>query len=127
MTLTREHADKRPGNSRTGPPDALRKGGLERKNPDEKEAIDMKPHASFNMDCPTQILRTSLEITCEKVAVLTDMAAAVENIDEAKAEEARQLAAARLRETLSAQEVASVNASLARTLAQMQVKRRRRT
>ena len=68
-----------------------------------------------------------VEITGEKVAVLTDVAVAAEKIDEAKAEEARQRAAARLREMLSAQEVASVNASLARTLAQMQVKRRRRT
>ena len=56
-----------------------------------------------------------------------DMAVAVENIGEAKAEEARRLAAARLREMLSAQEMASVNASLAHTLAQMQVTRRRRT
>jgi len=68
-----------------------------------------------------------VEITAEKVAVLTDMAVATENIDEAKAEEARQRAAAHLREMLSAQEVASVNASLARTLAQLQAKRRRRT
>ena len=68
-----------------------------------------------------------VEITAEKVAVLTDMAVTTENLDEAKAEEARQRAAARLREMLSAQEVASVNASLARTLAQIQLKRRRRT
>ena len=38
-----------------------------------------------------------VEITGDKVAVLTDMAVAAENIDEAKAEEARQRAAARLR------------------------------
>jgi F-type H+-transporting ATPase subunit epsilon len=68
-----------------------------------------------------------VEVTEEKVAVLTDMAIAAESIDEAKAEEARQRAAARLREKLSAEEVASVNASLARSLAQLQVKRRRRT
>jgi F-type H+-transporting ATPase subunit epsilon len=54
------------------------------------------------------------------------MAIAVENIDEAKAEEARKRAAARLREKISSEEVASVNASLARSLAQLQVKRRRR-
>jgi F-type H+-transporting ATPase subunit epsilon len=42
------------------------------------------------------------------------MAVAAENIDEARAEEARQRAAARLREKISSQEVASVNASLAR-------------
>jgi F-type H+-transporting ATPase subunit epsilon len=57
---------------------------------------------------------------------VTNMAIAVENIDEAKAEEARKRAAARLREKISSEEVASVNASLARSLAQLQVKRRRR-
>jgi len=68
-----------------------------------------------------------VEITGEKVAVLTDMAVAAESIDEAKAEEARQRAEARLREKLSAEEVATVHGSLARSLAQLQVKRRRRT
>ena len=68
-----------------------------------------------------------VSVTGEKVAILTDMAVAAESIDEAKAEEARERAAARLREKLSAEEVASVNASLARSLAQLQVKRRRRT
>jgi F-type H+-transporting ATPase subunit epsilon len=67
-----------------------------------------------------------VEITGEHVAILTDLAIAAENIDEAKAEEARQLAAARLRETMSAAEVASVNAALARSLAQVRVKRRQR-
>ena len=54
------------------------------------------------------------------------MAIAAENIDEAKAEEARQRAAARLRDKISDEEVATVNASLARSLAQLKVKRRRR-
>jgi len=66
------------------------------------------------------------EITKDRVAIVTDMAVPVENIDEAKAEEARQRAAARLREKLSSQEVASVNAALARSLAQLSVKRRHR-
>jgi F-type H+-transporting ATPase subunit epsilon len=66
-----------------------------------------------------------VQVTGERVAVLTDMAIAAESIDEAKAEEARQRAAARLREKLSTEEVASVNASMARSLAQLQVKRRR--
>ena len=48
-----------------------------------------------------------------------------DSIDEAKAEEARARAAARLREKISDEEVASVNASLARSLAQLKVKRRR--
>jgi F-type H+-transporting ATPase subunit epsilon len=65
-------------------------------------------------------------ITGDHVAVLTDLAVAAENIDEARAEEARQRAEARLREKLSAEEVASVNAALARSLAQLRVKRGRR-
>lgn len=65
-----------------------------------------------------------VEVGGERVAILTDMAVAAENIDEAKAEEARQRAAARLREKLSTEEVAAVNASLARSLVQLHVKRR---
>ena len=65
-----------------------------------------------------------VEVTGHRVAILTDMAVATENIDEAKAEEARHRAAARLREKISSAEVASVNASLARSLAQLRVKRR---
>ena len=62
------------------------------------------------------------------VALREDGCAAVaaDRIDEAKAEEARQRAEARLREKLSDEEVASVNASLARSLAQLRVKRRQR-
>ena len=67
-----------------------------------------------------------VEVTGDHVAILTDMAIAAENIDEAKVEEARRQAAARLREKLSAEEVASVNAALARSLAQLHVKRRQR-
>ena len=65
-------------------------------------------------------------ITGNHVAIVTDMAVAAESIDEAKAEEARQRAAARLRDKISDEEVASVNAALARSLAQLNVKRRRR-
>jgi F-type H+-transporting ATPase subunit epsilon len=67
-----------------------------------------------------------VEVTGDRVAIVTDMAVAAENIDEAKAEEARQRAAARLREKLSTEEVASVNAALVRSLAQLRVKRRHR-
>ena len=67
-----------------------------------------------------------MQITGDRVAIVTDMAIPAENIDEAKAEEARQRAAARLRDKLSDEEVASVNASLAHSLAQLNVKRRRR-
>jgi F-type H+-transporting ATPase subunit epsilon len=67
-----------------------------------------------------------VEVTGTRVSILTDMAVAAESIDEAKAEEARRRAEARLREKLSAEEVASTNASLARSLAQLKVKRRHR-
>jgi F-type H+-transporting ATPase subunit epsilon len=67
-----------------------------------------------------------VEVTGKRVAILTDMAIAADKIDEAKIEEARQRAEARLREKLSAEEIASVNASLARSLAQLHVKRRRK-
>ncbi len=65
-----------------------------------------------------------IEVLGDHVAVLTDMAIASEKIDEAKVEEARQRAEARLQEKLSDEEVASTNASLARSLAQLHVKRR---
>ncbi len=45
-----------------------------------------------------------VEVTSDRVAILTDMAIAVESIDEAKAEEARQRAEARLHEKISAAE-----------------------
>ena len=67
-----------------------------------------------------------VEITNDRVAIVTDMAVAAENIDEARAEEARQRAAARLQEKLSSQDLASVNATLTRSLAQLSVKRRHR-
>ena len=67
-----------------------------------------------------------VEVTNERVSIVTNMAVAVENIDEAAVEEARQRAAARLKEKLSSEEVASVNAALARSLAQLHVKRRHR-
>ena len=65
-----------------------------------------------------------VEITGDRVAIVTNMAIPAEKIDAAKAEEARQRAAARLREKISSEEVASVNASLAHSLAQLHVKRR---
>jgi len=67
-----------------------------------------------------------VEVTNDHVSIVTNMAVSIENIDEAAAEEARQRAAARLKEKLSSEEVASVNASLARSLAQLHVKRRHR-
>jgi F-type H+-transporting ATPase subunit epsilon len=66
-----------------------------------------------------------VEIASDHVSIVTDMALAVKDIDEAKVEEARQRAAARLRDKISDEEVATVNASLARAIAQLKVKRRR--
>ena len=65
-----------------------------------------------------------VEITAERVAILTDMAIRVENIDEAKAEEARRRAEARLAGQLEDEEAAVVSAALAHALAQLKVKRR---
>jgi F-type H+-transporting ATPase subunit epsilon len=67
-----------------------------------------------------------VEITGDRVSILTDMAVAADKIDEARAEEARRRAEARLRDKLADEEVAATNAALARALAQLKVKRRRR-
>jgi F-type H+-transporting ATPase subunit epsilon len=65
-----------------------------------------------------------VEITGERVAVMTDMAIRAENIDEAQAEEARRRAEARLLEHVDEEESAMVSAALAHSLAQLKVKRR---
>jgi F-type H+-transporting ATPase subunit epsilon len=65
-----------------------------------------------------------VQVTGERVAVMTDMAIKAENIDEAKAEEARKRAEARLAEKLDDEEAALVSASLMHSLAQLKVKRR---
>jgi F-type H+-transporting ATPase subunit epsilon len=67
-----------------------------------------------------------VEITAERVAVMTDMAIKADDIDETKAEEARKRAEARLQEALTDQESATVQASLMHSLAQLKVKRRQR-
>ncbi len=65
-----------------------------------------------------------VEITGERVAIMADMAIRAENIDEAKAEEARHRAEARMAEVLDDEEAAVVRAALAHSLAQLKVKRR---
>jgi F-type H+-transporting ATPase subunit epsilon len=65
-----------------------------------------------------------VEITAERVAILSDMAIRAENIDESKAEEARRRAEARLSEHLDDEESATVQAALMHSLAQLKVKRR---
>jgi F-type H+-transporting ATPase subunit epsilon len=67
-----------------------------------------------------------VEVTGTRVEILTDMAVAAESIDEAKAEEARRRAEARLKEKLADEELATTNAALARALAQLRVRRRHR-
>src|SRR6266576_6466170 len=65
-----------------------------------------------------------VQVTGTHVSILTDMAIGADQIDEAKAEEARKRAEARLSEKLEDEEVAAINASLAHSLAQLKVKRR---
>jgi F-type H+-transporting ATPase subunit epsilon len=67
-----------------------------------------------------------VQITGERVAIMTDMAIQSDDIDEAKAEEARRRAEERLAEKLTDEEAAVVGATLARSLAQLKVKRRHR-
>jgi F-type H+-transporting ATPase subunit epsilon len=67
-----------------------------------------------------------VEITAERVAVLTDMAIKADDIDEMKAEEARKRAEARLAEKLTEEEQATVQAALMHSLTQLKVKRRHR-
>jgi F-type H+-transporting ATPase subunit epsilon len=65
-----------------------------------------------------------VQITGDRVAILTDMAIRAENIDEAAAEQARQRAEARLSEKLSEEEAATVQAALAHATTQLNVKRK---
>src|SRR5436190_1364154 len=68
-----------------------------------------------------------VEITGERVAVMTDMAIRADDIDEMKAEEARKRAEVRLAEKLTDEEQATVQATLLHSLAQLKVKRRNRS
>ena len=67
-----------------------------------------------------------VEVTGERVSILTDMAIKAESIDEAKAEEARKRAEARLAEKIDEEDVATTKAALDHALAQLKVKRRGR-
>lgn len=67
-----------------------------------------------------------VEVTGEKVSVLTDMAVPENDIDEAAAEEAIRRAEARMKEEhLDEENYAAVQATLQKSLAQLKVKRRR--
>jgi len=67
-----------------------------------------------------------VQITGDRVAILTDMAIKADDIDEARAEEARKRAEARLAEKLTEEETATVQAALMHSLTKLNVKRRRR-
>ncbi|HTI71243.1 MAG TPA: F0F1 ATP synthase subunit epsilon [Candidatus Limnocylindria bacterium] len=66
-----------------------------------------------------------VQITGDRVAILTDMAIKAEDIDEARAEEARRKAEARLNQQVGEEEQALVEASLAHALTQLNLRRRR--
>ena len=67
-----------------------------------------------------------VEITADAVTVLTDMALEVSVIDENAAETAVARAQAAMKEDHGAEELATIQASLQKALAQLHVKRRRR-
>lgn len=67
-----------------------------------------------------------LEVTANRVAVLTDLAVNEADIDEAAVEEALQRAKDALAEKVSDEEIAAVEASILKSLAQLNLKRRRR-
>ena len=66
-----------------------------------------------------------VEIKTDGVSVLTDMAPEPEKIDLAAAEKAVERAQAAMKEDHTAEEVAAIQASLQKALAQLHVKRRR--
>jgi F-type H+-transporting ATPase subunit epsilon len=68
-----------------------------------------------------------VEITASTVSVLTDMALEPSVIDESAAEAAVARAQAAMKDDLGKEEVAAVQASLQKALAQLHVKRRRRS
>ena len=67
-----------------------------------------------------------VQVTADRVAILTDMAIKADNIDEAKAEEARQMAEARLAQKITEEEAAHIRAVLAHSMTQIKVKHRRK-
>ena len=67
-----------------------------------------------------------VDVSQTHVSILTDMAMAETEIDEAAAEEAMKRAEARAKERdLSSEEIAEIESSIARSLAQLKFKRRR--
>jgi F-type H+-transporting ATPase subunit epsilon len=66
-----------------------------------------------------------VEVKADGVSVLTDMALEADKIDTAAAEAAVERAKAAMKEDHTAEEVAAIQASLQKALAQLHVKRRR--
>jgi F-type H+-transporting ATPase subunit epsilon len=66
-----------------------------------------------------------VEIKADAVSVLTDMALESEKIDTAAAETAVERAKAAMKEDHTAEEIAAIQASLQKALAQLHVKRRK--
>jgi len=67
-----------------------------------------------------------VQVTGERVAVLTDMAINADNIDEAQCQEAVRRAEARMAEKMSDEEAALVQAALVHATTQLKVKRQHR-
>jgi len=65
-----------------------------------------------------------VQVTGERVSILTDMAIAADDIDEARTEEARRKAEARLSQKISDEEAAQVQAALVHATTQLRVKKR---
>jgi len=69
-----------------------------------------------------------VEVTQTKVSILTDMAMADTEVDEAAAEEAVNRAKEALRDKdLSSEEISEIEGAIARSLAQLRFKKRRRS
>jgi len=67
-----------------------------------------------------------VQVTGDRVSVLTDMAIEADNIDEAQAQEALRRAEARMAEKMGDEEAARVQAAIVHATTQLKVKQRRR-
>lgn len=65
-------------------------------------------------------------ITGDHVAILTDMALRADDLDEAKAEEARKAAEARLKERMGSEDAAVMNAAILKSIENLRGRRRLR-
>lgn len=77
-------------------------------------------------ECSLAVGEGFVEITADRVAIMTDMAFNAADLDAAQMEEACKRATARLKERVSDEEAAAANAAMVKSIAQIQVKRRSR-